>query len=233
MANGLKKAVFNLMEKAFISEGSVVGIRKWEPGTICEIDLHLPGTDMSKWRSIQRIVCKVGPYGEYRDYTPATWRVEERICTVIVEAAHEGLGSSWAKYLKIGDPVLFASTYAAPLPSKAGKMLCLGDGSALGHFLALKHLTDRKDYPLEAHVFLNEVYTIPGAFTAANPEFTFVMKPHADSLDVLQECTEDKRLADYASIYIAGYIPMVSGLRKILKKNPYLHARIFAQGFWS
>ncbi len=40
-------------------------------------------------------------------------------------------------------------------------------------------------------------------------------------------------MADYSAVYIAGYIPMVTGLRKIFKKNPYLNAKIFAHGFWT
>jgi len=123
--------------------------------------------------------------------------------------------------------------HAAPLPAKPGKIVCFGDGSALGHFLALKQLTDRKYCNFEAFVFFNEEYTLPEYFSLENPEFKFVMKVGGDSLKSLLECSEGKMLQDYTSIYITGYIPMVSGLRKEFKKIPNLNAKIFAHGFWS
>lgn len=48
MANAIKKAVFNLMDKALTNKGHVLKIRKWMPETMYELDLHLPETDMSK-----------------------------------------------------------------------------------------------------------------------------------------------------------------------------------------
>lgn len=232
MEIGLKKAVFNLMDKAFTQEGFVLAVRKWQPEMMYEIDLHLPEVDMTKWKTIPRLKCKVAEY-EYRDYTPATWDIEKRVCTMFIETEHNGPGSAWTKNLQPGDAILFAPAHAAQLPSKPGEILCLGDGSSLGHFLALKQLTNRKEYPFEAVIFLNENYTIPDYFIYANPEFNFVMMPGADSLDALQQSSENKILTEYSSVYIAGYIPMVTGLRKIFKKNPYLNAKIFAHGFWS
>jgi len=233
MANELKKAVFNLIDKALMSESYVISVKEWQPSGMYEIDIHLSETDMHKWSSIQRIKCKVAEYGEYRDYTPACWDAETRICKVFIETEHEGCGSSWAKNLKVGDIILLAVAHAAPLPSKPGKIVCFGDGSALGHFLALKQMTNRAEYQLEAIVFLNEEYTLPESFLAENPEFKFLMKPHEKSLDSLIKCSEEQTLRDYSSIYIAGYIPMVSGLRKVLKRIPDLNAKIFAHGFWS
>ncbi|MBE9462745.1 siderophore-interacting protein [Dyadobacter subterraneus] len=232
MANGLKKAVFSLLDKAFTQEGFVQAIRKWQPETMYEIDLHLPDVDMAKWTTIPRLKCKVAEY-EYRDYTPATWDVKKRTCTMLIETDHNGFGSAWTKNLSVGDIILFSPAHAAQLPSQSGKIICFGDGSALGHFLALKQLTNRKEYPFEAVVFLNENYWLPDFFIYENPEFTFVMKPGTDSLDSLHQYSGNKTLSDYSAIYIAGYIPMVTGLRKIFKKNPYLTAKIFAHGFWS
>ena len=233
MTNILKKAVYNLMDKAFTSECYVLGVRAWKPSGMYEIDIHIPGTDMHKWSSIQRIKCKVRNYGEYRDYTPTCWDAEKRICTVFIEADHQGCGSLWVKNLEAGDTILLAVAHAASLPGKPGKIVCFGDGSALGHFLALKQLTDRKDYNFEAVVFLNEEYTLPESFSVENPEFRFLMKPGEESLESLLKYSEGKMLQEYTSIYIAGYIPMVSGLRKAFKRIPNLNAKIFAHGFWS
>ena len=232
MANALKKAVFNLMDKAFTHRGTVLQIRKWKPEKIYEIDLYMPETDMDKWNTIPRIKCKVAEY-EYRDYTPAVWDTQKKRCTVLIETGHDGFGSSWTKNLRIGDTILFAPAHAAQLPAKPGKILCFGDGSAIGHFLALKQLTRPQEYPLEVAIFLNEDYTLPDSFAAENPEFEFVMRPDANKPETLTQFAENKILSDYTTIYIAGHIPMVSGFRKIIKKNPYLKARILAHGFWS
>lgn len=232
MANAIKKAVFNLLNKAFTNEGYVMEIRKWEPATMYAIDFHLPETDMLKWITIPRLKCKVAEF-EYRDYTPASWDAEKSICTMLIETGHTGPGSSWTQNLKTGDKILYGAAHAAPLPAKSGKILCLGDGSATGHFLALKQLTSREEYPLEAVIFLNEEYSLPDSFQIANPEFEFIMRPDAKSLNVLQEFAENQLLSDYTSIYIAGNIPMVQGLRRFFKKIPDLEVKIFAHGFWS
>lgn len=231
MANILKKAVFNLMDKAFTQEGYVMAVRKWEPATIYEIDLYMPETDMNKWNTIPRIKCKVAEY-EYRDYTPATWDIEKKVCTVFIETEHNGCGSTWTKNLQISDTILFSPAHAAQLPAKPGKIICFGDGSAIGHFLALKQLTDRTKNPLEVIIFLNEEHKLPDDFARKNPEFEFVMKPDVSSLDILHQYSENKILSEYTFVYIAGYIPMVTGLRKIFKKNSSLDARILAHGFW-
>lgn len=232
MGNGLKKAVFGLMDKVFTQEGFVLAVRKWQPETMYEIDLHLPEVDMLKWTTIPRLKCKVAPYA-YRDYTPAIWDAERRKCTLIIETGHNGFGSLWTQNLKPGDTILFAPAHAAQLPAGPGKIVCFGDGSALGHFLALKQLTNRNTNPLEAIIFLNEEYVLPDYFEHENPEFKFIMAPGVNSLDSLHQSSEYKVLSTYGALYIAGHIPTVTGLRKIFKKNPYLNAKIFAHGFWS
>lgn len=231
MANVIKKAVFNLLDKTF-SEGFVLEIKKWEPAMMYEIYLHLPGTDMTKWKTIPRLKCRVDEFA-YRDYTPATWDAEKRVCTVFIETEHIGYGSGWAQNLQVGDTVLYGPAHAAPLPANTGKIICFGDGSALGHFLALKQLTNRNQYPLEVVIFLNAEYILPDSFVTENPEFKFIMWPDCNSMDILSQFAESKVLSEYNSIYIAGYIPMVQGLRKIFKNIPNLEAKIYVNGFWS
>ncbi|MES2830120.1 MAG: siderophore-interacting protein [Bacteroidota bacterium] len=230
MASGIKKAIFKLMDKALTQEGYVLNINKWEPA-LYEVDLHLPSVNMRKWESIHRIKCRVADF-EYRDYTPATWDAEKSTCKIWIEAAHKGSGSAWVKNLHAGDTVLFAPAYAAPLPNEPGKILCVGDGTALGHFLALKHLTKREAQPLEVIVYLNEDYDIPVSFKEDNPEFQFITKSGLNMLDTLYDYAVGKQITSFTSIQIVGNIPMVQGLRKMFKSNPYLNARIFAHGFW-
>ncbi|GAB3505052.1 siderophore-interacting protein [Emticicia fontis] len=231
MANILKKAVFNLMEQV-LDPSKVVAVRAWEPATIYEIDVHLPKTDLSKWNTIKRVKCKVDDF-EYRDYTPALWDTEKRICTLFVEAGHNGAGSRWAQTIKTGDDILLGVAHAAQLPAAKGKILCLADGSALGHSLGLKQLTNREECPMDAAVFLHDTYKIPDTLLKDNPDFEFICAPDGDMIDVLENWYLSKDLSSYSSIYIAGYIPMVSGLRKKLKAKQEVKAKIYAYGFWS
>lgn len=231
MANLFIKATASLFDK-MLNTFTVLDVRAWQPPTIYEVDIKIPSANMYKWKTIQRIKCKVDEL-EYRDYTPALWNPETKICTLFIEAGHEGAGSRWVKNIKVGEELYGGTVHAAKLPSNEGKVLCLGDGSALAHFLALKQLTKREDYPLEVMLALHDDYILNQDFLFENPEFEFIPQLKNSSLNCLTETLQTKDLSSYISIYIAGYIPMVTGLRKILKKNPYLKAKIFVYGFWS
>lgn len=231
MANILVKAVSNLMDQ-LLSPSPVVAVRAWEPATLYEIDLHLPTIDFNKWNTIKRLKCKVDNL-QYRDYTPALWDAEKKVCTLYVEAGHNGAGSRWAQSLQTGDEVLLGLAHAAQLPASEGKILCLADGSALGHCLALKQLTSRDDYPMDVAMVLHDEYQIPSSLLEENPDFEFIANQQGDRMDVLEKWYLSKDLSSYNSIYIAGYIPMVTGLRKKLKATPKVRAKIYAYGFWS
>ena len=86
MANILKKAVSGLLEKMFMSS-IVTDIRAWQPATMYEVDVHIPGVHMEKWDTIKRLKCQVADL-EYRDYTPALWDEEKKFCTMLIEAGH-------------------------------------------------------------------------------------------------------------------------------------------------
>lgn len=149
-----------------------------------------------------------------------------------LETGHDGPGSRWVKKLKKGDKVVLIPAHATNLPEKPGKVLCLGDGSALGHFLELKQLTNRKEYPLDVAVFFHEKYQLPVKFINENPEFEFLKDPKADALTVLGQWMNSINLSDYSSIYILGDMMMVAGLRKKLKAVPDIKAKLVAGGFW-
>ncbi|GAB3279000.1 hypothetical protein GCM10027347_53530 [Larkinella harenae] len=231
MANILKKAAAGLLEM-MLTPAQVTDVRAWQPATLYEVDVYLPTVNMEKWNSIKRFKCKVDAFA-YRDYTPALWNANRQVCTLYIEAGHQGAGSRWVQQLHTGDEIFLGVAHAAPLPTQVGKILCLGDGSALGHFLGLKQLTDRTNYPLEAAVALHDNYQLPTALLKNNPEFEFIIKPQGDSLTQLAQWYASKDLSAYSSVYIAGNIPMVTGLRRKLKAMQDVHARIYSHGFWS
>lgn len=231
MANIVRRAAYTLMEKTMATHAKVLDIRIWNPATMYEIDLYLPNVDMRKWQSIHRLKCKVDEF-EYRDYTPAWWEAEKGICTLFIETGHKGAGSRWAQRIQLGDWIVVGPAHAAPVPVRPGKVLCLVDGSALGHVFGLKQLTDYVEQPLEVGVFFQENYQIPTTLSSENPEFEFILNPQGSSLDSLAQWSLSKDVSEYSSIYVAGYIPMVRELRKRLKIRLNRDAKIYAHGFW-
>ena len=231
MGNIIKKAFFDFIDKTLAQEGQVLDIKRWNSSGMYEVRVALPHTDMIKWNAIPRIKVKVADF-EYRDYSPAEWDLTDNSCSLFVEARHTGEGSLWVQQLKAQQKFVFAPAYTAALPSAEGRVLCVGDGTALGHFFALKQLTNRKAYAIDSIVSVEEGTQVPSRITDAHPEARFIEQNHSGSLTALHRMLAQLNLKVYSSIYLAGYIPMVQGLRKILKSDPDVSAKIFANGFW-
>lgn len=229
MANILKKAAATLVDKMF-NPATVLRVRAWESSPMHEIVIHAPTVAIEKWDSIKRFKCKVAEL-EYRDYTPAEWNAETRECTMYIETGHNGAGSRWAQNLQEGDDVLIGPAHAAPLPGREGKILCLGDGSALGHFLSLRQLTDSTVYPLQGCLLMHDAHE--PIFQAKYPEFEFITPSLGNAIDTMEAWCRTITLSAFSSIYIAGNIPMVQSIRKKLKTLPQVHAKIYTHGFWS
>jgi NADPH-dependent ferric siderophore reductase len=230
MTNLVKKAFSTLLDK-ISSPAEVLAIRTWKPGTMYELDLYLPTVDMGKWTTIPRLKCRVDNEKlEFRDYTPAIWNVSHRTCTLYIEAGHQGAGSSWIKRLCQGDSIFVAHAHAEKLPAEQGKVLALGDGSALGHLLALKQLTSRLEHPLDACVALHENYQIPLGLRENNMDIDFCLT--SDVHATLTQWLNTRSLSSYTSVYVAGNIKLVRGLRQQLKTHSGLQARLYVTGFW-
>ena len=90
--NKLTEKAISLVGSTFGRQAVVLAIRAWEPGTVREIDLHLPDCNMSHWDKTLHLKCKVGSMA-YRDYTPSGWDAETRTCTLLSHLAHDGPGS--------------------------------------------------------------------------------------------------------------------------------------------
>lgn len=231
MSNILKKTISGWLDQ-ILHPAKVLAMSLYPASKMWEIVLHLPDVDIEKWNTIKRLKCKVGEL-EYRDYTPALWNRKKKACTIFIEAGHEGAGSRWVRQLKVGDEVLFGEAHAAQLPARAGRILCLGDGSALGHFLALKQLTGHGNYPMDTVILLPDAYKLPSLLTENASDHAFILNPGSDRFSTLANWCNTKDLNHYTSIYIAGNIPMVNALRKKLKVQSGLQAKIYAHGFWS
>jgi len=232
MGNTIKKVFFDFLDKKMAQQGHVIAVRKWETSEIYEIQVHLPSLDMQKWVSVPRIKVKVAEY-EYRDYSPACWNEKSRNCLLFIDARHNGVGSLWARKIKSGGDFLFAPASAASLPANKGAVLCLGDESAIGHFLALKQLLELKENEIFIQVSVEQNITIPVEMILSNKELHFIKRTQSDRLVSLHRALSDLDISSFSSIYIAGHTPMVQGMRKIIKKEIKTNARIFVNGFWS
>lgn len=215
-----------------LSKATVISVRAWEPSTLSEIVIHTPTIAMEKWDSIKRFKCKVGEW-DYRDYTPAKWDAETRQCTLYIETGHAGAGSHWARQLRAGDEIRLGPAHAASLPGKPGKILCLGDSSALGHFLSLRQLTNARQYPMEGCVLRHDYCPSSQEFLPQHPYLEWITSSSDNAVTTLEEWLQAKDISAFSSIYIAGNIPMVQGLRRKLKALPTMRAHLYAHGFWS
>lgn len=231
MSNILKRAIGGLLDQ-ILHPAKVLAMNLYPSSKMWEIVLHLPDVNMNKWNTIKRLKCRVGEL-EYRDYTPALWDEKKNVCTIFIAAGHDGAGSSWVRQLKVGDNVLFGEAHAAQLPAREGPILCMGDSSAFGHFLALKQLTRHGNYPVDTVMLLPDDDQLPALLKEHTSGDTFIMKPGKDRFATLAKWCGTKDLNSYTSIYIAGNIPMVTALRKKLKACSGLQAKIYAHGFWS
>jgi len=228
MANIIKKAVAGLLEK-MLKPATVLAVREWDPAPVYEVEISYSGVLMENWTSVKRLKCKVGLL-EFRDYTPACWEAEKGICTLFIEAGHQGAGSRWVRELKAGDEVLLDEAHGAHVPPGPGQVLGLGDGSAIGHFLALKKLLPEGS-SLDAALFLNAAHSPDLLFSGKYPSFNFVSG--TDRFEELRNWCAGRDLSVYSFIYLAGNIPMIKRLRTMLKQMVGPDVKIYAHGFWS
>lgn len=229
--NILKQKALTYLEKMTAKTGTVLAVRTWEPASIIEIDLHLPGIAMAEWKQVQHMKIKVAN-GIYRDYSPALWDNETATCTLIIDAGHEGAGSKWAKELRKGDLITYLGigpTAHKPLP--ADKIYCLGDASSIGHFLALEQLCIDK-IPVAGTIALNNPdHSAQFARFFQTKLKTLVTSKKAINDDLTQLVYTTKLTNE--TVYMAGNIPLLSGLRKWIRQQDQFKGQVKLQGFWS
>jgi NADPH-dependent ferric siderophore reductase len=231
--NRLKKKAISFLDAHISKTGYVLEVRKWEPSTLIEIDLHLPGTTMSDWNEVPYMKCKVADL-TYRDYTPWGWDAETQTCTLFIDAGHPGAGSQWAQQLQKGDTISYLGTNSTRhAPSPTSSIICLGDESSIGHLLAMQQLTMPKTRFTGAVIIGNEENR--SLFSKC---FGSMLQPISRGDVYGHHSLADWLLQQSYSIqntlfYIAGNNTMVVELRKFLKKQGYAASQIRSHGFWS
>jgi len=227
----IKKSAERLFESR-LQPGRVLEVRQWEPGTIIEIDLHLPFADMLQWNYIPYIKFKVAGL-TYRDYTPSGWDAETRTCTLYIDAAHPGHGSDWAKQLQKGDTVSYIKIgFTSQSPDSTSAVIGLGDESSMGNLLALQQMVLPSTRFSGAMLMGNEHHRdLFGEY------FRSPIKP-IESRDVyghhtlIQWVIEQQYALENTVFYLTGNQTMVIQLRKLLRLQGYASWQINAQGFW-
>jgi len=232
--NPVAQKTIAFLENKMAKTATVLATRAWNNATFIAVDLHLPNCDMSKWQQSQHIKCKVKDL-TYRDYSPACWDVETRTCTLFIDAAHEGPGSRWARSLASGHVISYlgvASSHQQPVPNK--RMVFLGDESAMGHFFSLQQLAD--DPGMVSGAIAMSEKGLQDEFARYFPQsgLAALHKTHWADYSALARWIDDQPFAEPANtiFYLAGYVPGVVGLRKILKQKGYTGNQVKVQGFW-
>lgn len=209
----------------------VLQVREWDQSFV-EADLYLPGAQMHLWLEAQHMKCKVAPF-TYRDYTPAEWDADTNTCTLFIDTNHDGPGTRWARSLRRGDQVTYVGIGSAHhRPETGADIVCLGDESGMGHFLALRQLA-------------GSVQSFTGAIamhTAEQQHMLASLKTELNGINRLRtECSRELMAWVDAQdtpwhntvFYLAGYSHTVSALRRALKAKGVSPRQIKAQGFWS
>jgi NADPH-dependent ferric siderophore reductase len=212
----------------------VLAVRTWEPGTVLEADLHLPDCDMSRWDSAVHLECKVGRL-TYRDYTPLGWDAGTRTCSLLIHAGHDGPGSRWARGLKAGDVIVYRGVESSHhVPAAGREMAFLGDETSIGHFLALRQLAG-DGVRITGAIALTEPHHLE-EFGAYFPGWGVqaVLKRTAEDYAALGQWVESLSVSDHTDtvFYLAGHVPAVSGLRKLLRQKGYRREQVRVKGFW-
>jgi len=221
----IKNKAGKLIENQLLHTGEVLDVRAFEQSGLIEIDLHLPSVNMVDWTQVPYMKFRVDDF-TFRDYSPFGWDAETGTCSILVDAAHEGPGSNWAKTLKAGDVVHYfraESTRQSPHPTDC--VVGLGDASSLGHLLALQQLT----VPVtrfESAIVLDK----PEIGGVIRDYFSPVLNTLATYADLESWLSEQQFCTAHTWFYINGNQQLVIALRNLLRKMG--HRQIRVKGFW-
>lgn len=222
----IKNKAGRLIGQQLIQAGRVLEVRVWDSATIIEIDLHLPLVDMRQWTEVPYIKFRVGD-SCFRDYTPFGWDADTATCSLLIDIAHDGCGSRWAKQLSAGDTVQYIktrTTHQAPHPTNL--VVGLGDASSLGHLLALKQLT-LPGIRFDGAVLLDN----PRTGQLVKDYFYSPLNTLTSPYELTDWLKEQGYCTPHTSFYLTGNRWLVVELRTLLRNLG--HSNIQAKGFWS
>lgn len=190
---------------------------------------------MGKWKETQHMKCKVGPYS-YRDYSPSGWDVETQTCTLFIDAGHTGPGSQWAKQLKSGDQFSYMGVGSShQYPVRGKRLVFLGDETAIGHFLAMQQLAGDGAAISGAIAVSERHHREEFAHYFAQSGLLPLDKVKPGAYYELEDWVMGVGLTEPAEtvFYLAGHIPAMVRIRKLLKESGVGSGRLKLQGFWN
>ncbi|MDR3714507.1 MAG: SIP domain-containing protein [Puia sp.] len=231
--NVLKQSA-EALENRLLKTGRVLATRSWSPAGFVEVDLHLPGCDMSGWTETKHIKCRVAPF-TYRDYTPAGWDAETQTCTLYIETGHDGPGSHWARRLKRGDCISYLGVANSHQRAESDRQLVfLGDETAIGHFFALSGLAGPGAPITGALSILHQDHQQQFAEYFPRLHLQLLKKREAQDYESLLRWVNDTIPSGQNAVFLlAGYGSAVSQMRRLLRQKGYGNDRVRAEGFWN
>lgn len=194
--------------------------------TLLQVDLYLP-EPLSNWRSTQHLKCEIAKLA-YRDYTLAHWDAATQTATLLIHTGHNGAGSNWARQLQPAQPVLYAGPGGGiHQPATEGKLVCIGDASAIGHFASL--YTRRHDNQ-PFHVLVTAAPGEVPPVVSEMPLQVITYSPASYNEQLTAWLHQYNISSKGTTFYVAGYIPLVIQAKKLLKHQGA--GRIKSAGFW-
>ncbi|EHQ28822.1 SIP domain-containing protein [Mucilaginibacter paludis] len=228
----IKKRAGNFIEPQFLKTGRVLDVRAWQPDHIIEIDLHLPAVDMTLWNEVPYIKFRVDNL-TFRDYTPAGWDAETCTCTLFINTAHNGPGTTWARSLTKNDSVYYLKIDTTrQKPDHTSLVVGLGDETSIGHLLALQQLT------LPVTRFTGAVLMSDAQHPVLFSEYFRsplhgLLRQEADACQTLFNWVLAQGYCIQHTVFcLTGKHHMVANLRKLLKQQGYSSSQIQVKGFW-
>ena len=213
MSTFKEKAVSFLMSR--IGKTAHVNYTTYITDHLLAISVYLP--DGMVWRSCQHMKCATGKHA-FRDYTIASWDVTTQTATLLIDVAHEGTGSNWARALQPEQTFSYGIGGGFHQPTAADNLVCIGDASAIAHFVSLYNRRNAGQH------FDTLIIGKPLPATVLDMPVT-----PADTLAQLPAWLKGLDLKE-TTFYVAGNIPLVVESRKMLKQLGW--KQIKSSGFW-
>ncbi|UPK71125.1 siderophore-interacting protein [Chitinophaga filiformis] len=184
------------------------------------LKLHMP--HFEKWRSCQHLKVETAK-SHLRDYTLAQWDDANKQGILLIDVGHDGQGSRWARQLQPGQTLMYVGPGGGiHQPTASAHLVGIGDASAIGQFTSLYH---RKGPQQPLHALISHQHALPAKILNMPIMTTY------DHITGIERWLLQQPLPMHdTTFYVAGHIPMVVQVRKLLKR---LGAQqIKAQGFW-